>query len=99
MGLLLLNNKKVQLVCKLGNSCNIFLILLCHFLAFSAYGQTATTSYSDFVIANDQLWALTGNGHLRLFDLKNAARLKEPHLQDFVVTLPDGFTTSTHQTV
>jgi hypothetical protein len=65
----------------------ILSVLLCHFLAFSACSQTASTLYSDFVIAHDQLWALTGDGHFQLFDLKNAARLTEPSFEDLVVAI------------
>ena len=66
---------------------NILLVLLCHFLAFSACSQTVTPLYRDFVIANDQLWALTENGHLRLFDLKSEARLTEPMVKDSLVAI------------
>jgi hypothetical protein len=65
----------------------ILSVLLCNSLALNACSQTAATLYSDFVIANDQLWALTGDGHLRLFDLKNAAPLTEPPIQDSLVAV------------
>lgn len=66
---------------------NFLLALLCHALAFSACGQIETPLYSGFVIAHDQLWALTGHGHLRLFDLKNMTRLTAPPVEGSVVAI------------
>jgi hypothetical protein len=66
---------------------NILLPLLFLLAAFNAYSQTTRSSYSDFVIVTDRLWALTGNGHLRLFDLAQAKRVGDPPFEDSLTTI------------
>jgi hypothetical protein len=39
------------------------------------------------VIVTDRLWALTGNGHLRLFDLEQSKRVSDPLFEDSLTAI------------